>query len=112
MKLSEIIALAKAGYKKADIEDLLTIEVDEPEPEPDPKSTEPDTGSEGDPDPSPEPSPETDPDYAELYKNLQSEFDKLKEDLKIAQENNKRNPAPDDGGTDKYDLGDVLRGYM
>ena len=108
MKLSEIIALAKAGYKKADIEDLLLVEVDEPEPEPDPVSTEPDTGSEGDPEPSPEPSP--DPDFQEMYNSLKTEFDKIKEDLKIAQENNKRSPAPDP--KDDYDLGDVLRNYM
>ena len=62
MNLLDIISLAKAGYKKADIDELLAIQIDEPEPEPQPDSTEPENGSKGEPEPSPEPSA-NDPDF-------------------------------------------------
>lgn len=115
MTLGEIIALAKAGYRKQDIDDLLKIQIDEPDPDPDPgadpDSTEPDTGSKGDPGASPE-DPEDKPDYEDMYSSLKEEFDKLKEDLKKAQEKNiHKNNGGDD--PDPYkDLGEALRGYM
>ena len=112
MTLGEIIALAKAGYKKQDIDELLAIKVDEPDPEPeDPKSTENPSGSEGDPDTSPE-DPEDKPDFEDMYNSLQKEFDKLKEDLKKAQE---KNVHQNNGGNDPdpyKDLEEALRGYM
>ena len=110
MKLSEVIALAKAGYKKQDIEDLMAIQVDEPEPEPDPKSTEPETGSKGDPEPSPEDPQE--PDFEVKYKELVTEFEKLKEDLKVAQEKNLKQPSPVEPDDAMKELEDVFRAYM
>ena len=110
MTLGEIIALAKAGYKKQDIDDLLKIKVDEPEPDPDPGadpiSTEPDNGSKGDP----VASPEDDPDFENLYNELKSEFDKLKNELLMAQEKNRKenHGSPDP----EPDLDDVFRAYM
>ena len=114
MNLIDIISLAKAGYKKADIDELLAIQIDEPEPEPQTdNSTEPDIGAKGAPDPSPEPSAD-DPDYEQLYNDLQSELDKVKNDLKVAQQ---RNISHDNSGNGKEvsawdDLADIARSYM
>ena len=114
MNLLDIISLAKAGYKKADIDELLAIQIDEPEPEPQPdNSTEPDIGAKGAPDPSPEPSAD-DPDYEQLYNDLRSELDKVKNDLKVAQQ---RNISHDNSGNGKKvsawdDLADIARSYM
>ena len=112
MKLTDIIALAKAGYKKDDIDELLQVPVDEPEPIPAvPNSTEPEAGPEGDPAPSPETSPDR-PYYEQLYKDILGQFETLKNDLKIAQENNKRQNI-DPGHPDPMDdLADVFRSYM
>ena len=112
MKLTDIIALAKAGYRKDDIDVMLQVPVDEPEPlMPSPDSTEPENGSKGDPEPSPEPS-SNEPDYEQLYKEVLGQIDTLKNDLKIAQEtirkqnNQPAQPDPLD------DLADVFRSYM
>lgn len=113
MNLLDIISLAKAGYKKADIDELLAIQIDEPEPEPAAGSTEPDIDAKGAPDPSPEPSA-SDPDYEQLYNDLRSELDKVKNDLKVAQQ---RNISQDNSGNGKEvsawdDLADIARSYM
>lgn len=113
MNLIDIISLAKAGYKKADIDELLAIQIDEPEPEPQPDSTEPDIGAKGAPDPSPEENA-NDPDYEQLYNELRSELDKVKNDLKVAQQ---RNISHDNSGNGKEvsawdDLADIARSYM
>ena len=113
MNLLDIISLAKAGYKKADIDELLAIQIDEPEPKPAAGSTEPDDGSKGEPEPSPEPSA-NDPDYKQLYNDLRSELEKVKNDLKVAQQ---RNISHDNSGNGKEvsawdDLADIARSYM
>lgn len=111
MNLLDIISLAKAGYKKADIDELLAIQIDEPEPEPQPNSTEPENGSKGEPEPSPEPSAK-DPDYEQLYNELRSELDKVKNDLKVAQEHNRSKPIDPNDPDPMADLADVFRSYM
>ena len=111
MNLLDIISLAKAGYKKADIDELLAIQIDEPEPEPAAGSTEPENGSKGEPEPSPEPSANG-PDYEKLYKEVLEQVNILKEDLKVAQEQNRR---ADNSGNDPDpmdELADVFRSYM
>ena len=111
MNLLDIISLAKAGYKKADIDELLAIPIDEPDPEPAAGSTEPDDGSKGEPEPSPEPSAD-DPDYEQLYNDLRSELDKVKNDLKVAQDANRKKPVDPDHPDPMEDLADVFRSYM
>lgn len=111
MNLLDIISLAKAGYKKADIDELLAIQIDEPEPEPQPVSTEPDIGAKGAPDPSPEPSA-NDPDYEALYKEVLEQLNILKEDLKVAQEHNRRSDNSGNDPDPMDDLADVFRSYM
>ena len=110
MKLTDIIALAKAGYRKDDIDVMLQVPVDEPEPlMPSPDSTEPENGSKGDPEPSPEDPQE--PDFEVKYKELVTEFEKLKEDLKVAQEKNLKQPSPAEPD-DVKEWEDIFRAYM
>lgn len=111
MNLIDIIALAKAGYKKADIDELLAVPIDEPDPEPAAGSTEPDDGSKGEPEPSPEPSA-NDPDYEQLYNELRSELDKVKNDLKVAQDANRKKPVDPNEPDPMAELADVFRSYM
>lgn len=111
MNLLDIISLAKAGYKKADIDELLAIPIDEPDPEPAAGSTDPDDGSKGEPEPSPEPSA-NDPDYEQLYNELRSELDKVKNDLKVAQDANRKKPVDPNEPDPMADLADVFRSYM
>lgn len=110
MKLIDVIALAKAGYKKADIDELLTIQVDEPEPGAAPESTEPIISPEGGPDPSPE-VPES-PDYEQLYKDVLGQIETLKNDLKVAQAKNINQSIPVPESDPLDDLADVFRSYM
>lgn len=119
MNLLDIISLAKAGYKKSDIEELLKIPVDDPDPDPNPADPDGSTGNPADPKGGPAPSPEDDPDdnkpdYEQLYNELRSELDKVKNDLKVAQQ---RNISHDNSGNGKEvsawdDLADIARSYM
>ena len=111
MNLIDIISLAKAGYKKADIDELLAVPIDEPDPEPAAGSTDPDDGSKGEPEPSPEPSA-NDPDYEQLYNELRSELDKVKNDLKVAQDANRKKPVDPNEPDPMAELADVFRSYM
>ena len=111
MNLIDIISLAKAGYKKADIDELLAVPIDEPDPEPAAGSTDPDDGSKGEPEPSPEPSAK-DPDYEQLYNELRSELDKVKNDLKVAQDANRKKPVDPNEPDPMAELADVFRSYM
>lgn len=60
MKISDIIELAKLGYKPGDIKELLSMETDKKDPEPDDKK-----------DPEPEKDPEPD------KKDPEDPFEKL-----------------------------------
>lgn len=80
MKFSDMITLAKAGYKIADIKELLSLATDEPtepkdvtEPkptEPTPEPTKPTEPGDGEPSEPTEPA-EPEPDYKKLYEDTQ-----------------------------------------
>ena len=114
MKLTDIIALARAGYKKEDIDVLLEVQVDEPDPEPaEPNSTEPEAGPEGGPVPFPEKPEEPAPDYEQLYKDMQKELEQVKNDLKVAQASNRNAASGGEQPSDPWnDLEEIARGYM
>lgn len=64
MKFSDIITLAKAGYKPGEIKELLELATpEEPEPQPEPV-----------PEPEPAPEPEPEPDYKSLYEESQKKL--------------------------------------
>lgn len=94
MKFSDILDLARQGYKPSDIRELLSIDT-EPEPEPKP---EPEQKPVPDPKPGPEPEPEPEPDYKKLYE------DTLKR-LEAVQKANQRQPIDDK----KDDVNDIIR---
>lgn len=111
MNLLDIISLAKAGYKKSDIDELLAIQVDEPEQQPQPDSTDINPAPEGGSGASPE-QPDDKPDYEQLYKEILEQVNILKEDLKVAQEQNRRTDISKDKPDPMDDLADVFRSYM
>lgn len=115
MNLLDIISLAKAGYKKSDIDELLKIQVDEPDQDKQtPESTEPDAAPEGGADDKSPENTQTDPDYEQLYNQLREELDKVKTDLKAAQDINRNSNHGTSGNEpDPWkDLEDIARGYM
>lgn len=111
MNLNDIIALAKQGYKPADIKELLTL-ADDQEPE---KST-PEVKDDGDsvPDDDPKAQDPSEPvksepeavDYKKLYEEEKSKLEKLqKENI---------NKNMDDGHKQSIDdiLANAVRGFM
>lgn len=77
MKFSDMVTLAKAGYKVSDIKELLSMATDEPtEPkdvtEPKPTEPEPEPTEPGDGEPTEPTEPaEPEPDYKKLYEDTQ-----------------------------------------
>lgn len=113
MKLSDRIALAKAGYKKSEIEEIIKSEqagleeetVDEVEEDEEVEETEdpePDTDT-GDTDTE---TRDPEPDYKSLY-------EKTLDDLKKAQEaNRKQVVATDKDKTDEQTLEDIIKEFI
>lgn len=110
MNLVDIINLAKAGYKKSDIDELLKIQLDEAESS---------SGSMDEEDPAEgaetelSEDHEEQPDYEKLYTDLRSEFDELKIKLEKVQQENVRKNNDDGSGTEgQLDLSEIVRAYM
>ena len=87
MKFSDILDLARQGYKPSDIRELLSMTEPEPEPKPEPE-----------PEPKPEPKPEPEPDYKKMYE------DTLKK-LEALQKANQRQPVEEHKDT----VNDIIR---
>ncbi len=110
MKLSDRIALAKAGYKKHEIEEIIKSEqagleeetIDEVEEVEETEDPEPDTDT-GDTDTE---TKDPEPDYKALY-------EKTIEDLKKAQEaNRKQVVATDKDQTDEQTLEEIIKEFI
>ena len=118
MKLGDIIALAKLGYKKEDIQDLISMA----ETAEGPESTEPENSPEdeaaGGPELSPpenEPEKSADDDRSgQEIKALQDQIKDLKKRLENAQKQNinKNNSGDDQEHTDQDVLNDIVRNFM
>lgn len=112
MNLLDIISLAKAGYKKSDIDELLKIQIDESEKTDDSStSMDEENTSEGEGVDCPEESDEK-PDYEKMYKDLTTEFEKVKNDLKTVQESNRKKDNSEKETDPMKDLEDVFRSFM
>lgn len=112
MNLLDIISLAKAGYKKSDIDELLKIQIDESEKTNDGStSMDEESTSEGDVADCPEESDDK-PDYEKMYKDLETQFEKVKNDLKTVQENNRKKDNSEKDVDPMKDLEDVFRSFM
>ena len=119
MKLRDIIDLAKLGYKKEDIEDLISMAAAAEEPE----SKEPENGPEDVPAGEPEGS-SPDPDdpgksadddkSGQELKALQDQITDLKKQLENAQKQNinKNNSGSSQEHSDQDVLNDIVRNFM
>lgn len=117
MNFSDILALAKQGYKPSDIKELLTIPTEDnitPSP-----SALPEDGTDGDHTPSPsvpdpnkeEPKEEPKPNpLDDEVKALRAELEQTKKSLAKAQEANRREPMGSDKKTDPIE--DIVRKFM
>ena len=96
MKFSDILDLARQGYKPSDIKELMSMET-EPKTETKPE-TEPETKPETKPETEPETKPETEPDYKKLYEDTLKRLDAL-------QKSNQRQPV----GHKEYTVDNIIR---
>ena len=98
MKLDDIIALAKQGYKPSDVKELIELSKDEPEYEPEDEQ---------------EDELEDEPED-ELEDEKQKEIDELKEQIKKLQEKNARKDNSDNGDlkSDDEKLVDLFRDFI
>ena len=105
MKLSEIIALSKAGFKAAEIRAMMQDpEPEEPEEEPE-ELEEPEEPEEAPEEPEEEPEePEKEPDYKALYEESQKQ-------LKKAQQLNRKKPINSDDKSDEEIVSDLINNY-
>ena len=100
LSITDIVSLAKAGYKPADVKELITLskepepgEPKEPQKTPADNNDDPAGGTEPAKEPAKAAEPAEDPDkvidYKELYNKSQEALQKSQEDLKKAQEANR-----------------------
>ena len=100
MKFEDLVAFAKAGYKPADVKELLEMQIESNQPEPEPEPIQ-------EPEPEPIQEPEPEPDYKKLY---EESLAKLKE----AQKANvlKDVSSSDDNKSDDDIVKDLFRSFM
>ena len=94
MKFSDILDLARQGYKPSDIRELLSMEI-EPKPEPEP---EPEPEQKPEPEPKHEPEQKPEPDYKKMYEDTLKKLDAL-------QKANQRQPVEEHKDT----VNDIIR---
>ena len=117
MKILDAIALAKAGYKKADIDKMLADDNQEPEKQPEPEPTpEPDDSTHDDdsldlPDAGESGEGGTEPDYKSLYEETQKDIKSLRDQIKKLQQD-KINKDNSNNNKPETSLEDVFRAYM
>ena len=99
MNITDIIALAKAGYKVADIKELISMAEDKSEDKSDDKSDD---------------KSEDKVDYKALFEKLDADNKKLKATLEILQKSNidKDMSGKDDKPTDDDILIDFCKSFM
>lgn len=107
MNLTDILALAKQGYKPADIKELIAMAEPVAQPEPTPEPVPAPT-----PEPVPEPTPEPQPEPNAEVIALQKQLDETQKALKAAQSLNRHkqvNPQPQ---SVEDNLDDWARSFM
>ena len=111
MKFSDIVALAKMGYKPDDIRELMTLKEETPEPENKPAPEEkPAPVTE----PEPEPTPEGDEKPGPASQGSDDKIKELEEQIKGLQaaNQNRTRPEPEKGKSDEEILQDLARHFM
>ncbi len=109
MNFSDILALAKQGYKPADIKELLAIEVpgNAPDPKPEPEAAP-------DPIPEPEPQPE-EPTTTASKESVQTGnevVEELKATIKELQQQNIKKDNSANVPDPQAELDELVRAYM
>lgn len=118
MKLRDIIDLAKLGYKKEDIEDLISMAAAAEDPESKEPENSPEDVAAGEPEersPEDEPAKSADDDKSgQDLKVLQDQIEDLKRQLENAQKQNinKNNSGSFQEHSDQDVLNDVMRNFM
>lgn len=108
MKLTDIIALATKGYKPSDIRDLIDLANESEKLEA--QHEEETVPAEEQKDPEPE---EAAPDYAAEIESLKKETERLRADLKAAQEANRSMTIPEEPRKSRSEeLADIARAMM
>lgn len=108
MNLTDVIALAKAGYKPADIKELVSLA--EPEQKDDSKDDSKDEPKEDSKEDPKEDSKDEPKDNKEI-EDLKKEISDLKQALKTAQEANVKKDASGNEGAKKQTDLDILADY-
>lgn len=119
MIFGDIIALAKQGYKPADIKELLALSTEDAAPAQ--RSAETPAKESGQPEPEKAPdaaAPETvkedtNEDLQKQISDLKKQLEKTQADLEIAQKANRSGPdKASDNKTAEDALADLVRSYM
>ena len=119
MNISDIVALAKAGYKPSDVKDLINLASSKEEPrqdeekDQDKKSEQHDDGKEQ-PKEAPKKSTDDSPKEANAIDEYKKEIEDLKSQLQKLQSDNvhKDNKDKDNEKSDEDILTDITRSFM
>lgn len=119
MKFSDIIALAKAGYKPNEIKDLLALQTGESETGSDDTERPAETAAKESAQPeqekaedTPAPGTATQDDSARQIQRLEEEIANLKKDLQKAQASNTRTDVSGEKPDTQAQLNDIVRSFM
>lgn len=119
MIFGDIIALAKQGYKPADIKELLALSTEDAAPAQKPAETPAEESGQPEPEKAPAAAaPETvkedtNEDLQKQISDLKKQLEKTQADLEIAQKANRSGPEKaSDQKTAEDALADLVRSYM
>lgn len=119
MIFGDIIALAKQGYKPADIKELLALSTEDAAPAQKPAETPAEESGHPEPEKAPDAAaPETvkedtNEDLQKQISDLKKQLEKTQADLEIAQKANRSGPEKaSDTKTPEDALADLVRSYM
>ncbi len=119
MIFGDIIALAKQGYKPADIKELLALSTEDAAPAQKPAETPAEESGQPEPEKAPAAAaPETvkedtNEDLQKQISDLKKQLEKTQADLEIAQKANRSGPdKASDNKTSEDALADLVRSYM
>ena len=101
MTITDIITLAKQGYKPADIKDLIELSNKQPGEQEIEKETDPDDAGDPEQEDDPEEQIDPEPDYKKMYEDIKKEMQR-----KNVRENSQN---PEDDKTLDEKMADLIR---
>ena len=121
LKLDDIVALAKQGYKVSDVKELIELSKEQsepdtpPTPEPEPTGEDGEKDSKGKEEKKEEPTPDDSKivDYKEQLSELEAKLKASEDKLsKLQEENTKKKIADNDTPTSEDVFKDAMRNFM